>query len=226
MADTFSLTWDATGSRYYETGISRGVIYPMNSDGTYADGVAWDGLTGWDENPDGAEINTLWADNIKYAQFQTPEDHKGNIKAYMYPDEFDECNGKKSPSDLAGMVFGEQKRRAFGACYRTELGTDTDPNKGYVLHIVYNSRIKPSSISHATKNENPDAVEMSWDYESTPVEVTGVTGISQTSTIELDSTVLTAAQMLAAEKLLYGFGNVAAALPTPGALYTAIKAAV
>ena len=124
------------------------------------------------------------------------------------------------------MSFGEQPRRAFGACYRTEIGTDTDPKKGYIIHIVYNCRCKPSSISHATKNENPDAVEMSWDYECTPVSVTTVTGVEQTSTIELDSTILTEKQIQAAEKLLYGFEQTDATLPTPDALYAAIKAAV
>ena len=39
------LVWDQTGSRYYETGVKMGVLYPQSSSGTYSKGVAWNGLT-------------------------------------------------------------------------------------------------------------------------------------------------------------------------------------
>lgn len=223
---TYKIHWDATGEREYQTGIDRGVLYPLDTETkTYPKGVAWNGLTGWDENPDGAEVQDLWADNIKYATFRTPENHKGNIKAYTYPPEFRACMGLKSPTGMDGMTFGQQKRSSFGACYRTMKGNDIQEDAGYILHLVYNSTISPSSLSHTTKNENPDAVEFSWDYESTPVEVTGVTDITQTSTIELDSTLLSSGKMTAIEAILYGTGNTDGRLPMPGEVYSIINAA-
>ena len=62
----FTLNWDQDGERFYETGVERAVIYPMNSDGTYEDGVAWNGLTSFEESPSGAEANPLYADDMKY----------------------------------------------------------------------------------------------------------------------------------------------------------------
>ena len=38
------LVWDVVGEREYETGVSKGVLYPMVS-GAYPKGVAWSGLT-------------------------------------------------------------------------------------------------------------------------------------------------------------------------------------
>lgn len=231
MADiAYNISWDVSGEREYEVGVDHGVLYPM-SNGTYEAGVAWNGLTGVDENPDGGDINDIWADNIKYATFQTPENHKGTIKAYMFPDEFYPCNGMVSPAGMSGLVYGGQARKAFGLCYRTRIGTDTDENAGYKLHLVYNCKVQPSSRSHATKTENVEPEEMSWDYSSTPVPVTGVTGVEQTSTVEIKSTDFTTAQMQALEAVLYGTAGTggaegtAARLPAPGEVKTILASA-
>lgn len=230
MSVNFNLSWDASGQREYEVGVDHGVLYPLGTNG-YEDGVAWNGLTGVDENPDGGDINDIWADNIKYATFQTPENHKGTIKAYMFPDAFYPCNGMVSPTGMTGLVYAGQTRKSFGLCYRTLIGTDTDEKAGYKLHLVYNSKVQPSSRSHGTKTENVEPEEMSWDYSSTPVAVTGITGVEQTSTVEIKSTDFTEEQMAALEAVLYGTaaeGNTAAIparLPAPGEVYTILAAA-
>ena len=59
------LKWDQTGERFYETGVSKGVLYPQVG-GKYEKGVAWNGLTAVTESPSGAESTPLYADNIKY----------------------------------------------------------------------------------------------------------------------------------------------------------------
>lgn len=223
-----ALTWDATGTREYSMGVSQGVLYPIDGEtGLHEAGVAWNGLTGVDENPDGADVNDIWADNIKYATFTTPENTKGSIKAYMFPDEFYPCLGMVGPAEgVTGFTFGGQTRKAFSFCYRTELGTDTNEKAGYVLHIVYNCKVQPSSKSHATKNENPDPEEMSWDYSSTPVNVTGVTGVKTTSYVEIKSTEWADYQMAALEAILYGNSSSSATLPAnPKDLYTALTSA-
>jgi len=221
---TIKLQWDLSGEREYELGVSKGVLFPM-ANGAYQAGVAWNGLTSVEENPDGADINDIWADNIKYASFQSPENHKGTIKAYMFPNEFYPCNGMVSPEGMEGLTYSGQPRSPFGLCYRTEIGTDTDEAAGYKLHFVYNCKVRPSSRAHNTKNENPDPEEMSWEYSSTPVPVTGVTGVTQTSTVEVKSTDFTDAQMKALEKVVYGFGETDARLPMPGEIKTIIASA-
>ena len=64
------LVWDATGERYYETGVKNGVLYVMDTDGTYMDGVAWNGLTAVTESPSGAEVTDLYADDIKRERWE------------------------------------------------------------------------------------------------------------------------------------------------------------
>lgn len=214
MPTTYKITWDDTGSRWFQNGVSRGVLYPMTSEGVYGAGVAWNGLRGVDENPDGGDVTDLWADNIKYASFRNPENYGGNIKAYTYPDEWLPCDGQKK---VDGVVFGGQKRQPFGLCYRTEESNDVGAEH-YILHLVYNSTVSPSSKSHNTKSENPDAEEMSWDFKSTPVNVTGVTGVSSTSVVEISSRNFTPEKMAALEAVLYGSGQTDGRLPAPGEL--------
>ena len=221
----FNIKWDAIGEREYEVGASRCVLYPMVN-GEYQDGVAWNGLTGVDENPEGADIQDTWADNIKYVTFQTPESHKGVIKAYMFPDEFYPSLGMISPEGMPGLIYGGQKRTGFGFCYRTELGTDTDEEAGYKLHLVYNCKTSALSRSHATKTDNIEPEEMNFDYSSTPVPVTGIDGVEYTSTVEVKSTDFAEAKMTALETVLYGTpanggtAAVPARLPSPGEVKT------
>ena len=225
------LVWDATGEREYNLGVSNGVLFPIDaSNGNHEAGVAWNGLTGVDENPDGGDVNDIWADNIKYATFQSPENTKGTITALMFPPEFYPCLGMAVPSDAPGIAFSGQPHKAFSFVYRTALGTDTNEAAGYVLHFVFNCKVQPSSKSHSTKNENPDPEEMSWDYSATPVSVTGVTGVTTTASLEVKSTLFTATQMTALTNLIYGTdasggseGTTPSLPKDPGTIYSTLK---
>ena len=227
MPTTYAITWDGTGDRWFQTGVSHGVLYPMDDQGAYPAGYAWNGLTGVDENPDGGDTTDLWADNIKYASFRNPENFGGTIKAYTYPDEFLPCDGQKLVGNIA---YQGQKRQPFGMCYRTEVENDASSEE-YIIHLLYNCTVSPSSKSHTTKSENPDAEEMRWDFKATPVNVTGVTGVTTTCSVELDSRRLTDAQLAAIEEALYGVAAsgsssaVAARLPLPGEVASIIAAA-
>ncbi len=131
------IIWDATGERFYETGVSNGVLYPMQSDGTYGTGVAWNGLTAVNESPSGAEANDIYADNIKYLTLYSVEEFGATVEAYTYPDEFAQCDG--SAAIAAGVSIYQQPRKKFGLCYRTVIGNDIDGNdKGYKIHLIYN----------------------------------------------------------------------------------------
>ena len=137
------LIWDNTGERLYETGVDRGVLYPIQEGGLYTKGVVWNGLTAITESPSGAEATPLYADNIKYLNLVSAEDFGCTIEAYMYPDEFAECDG--SAEIATGVYAGQQDRKVFGLCYRTVLGNDTDSNgHGYKLHLIYGCLASPS----------------------------------------------------------------------------------
>lgn len=126
------IIWDKTGERLYETGCDHGVLYPMQTGGVYNKGVAWNGLTAVTESPSGAEASPIYADNIKYVNLVSNEEFGATVEAYMYPDEFAECDG--SVEIMPGMYAGQQSRKTFGLAYRTILGNDTDLNDyGYKL---------------------------------------------------------------------------------------------
>lgn len=219
---TFALTWDATGERFYETGVSRGVLYPAptgsqtaETNSNYTAGVAWNGLTSVTESPDGAELNDLYADNIKYASLRSAETFGGTIEAYTYPDEFAVCDG--SVTVATGVTIGQQNRVGFGLCYRTEVGNDTmsDSDDGYKLHLVYGCTASPSEKQYETVNDSPDAITFSWEFSTTPVNVSGH---KPTSIIVIDSLKADATKLAALEAALYGTGGQSGTdpyLPTP-----------
>lgn len=196
------LEWDKTGERYYEMGASKGVLYPAK-DTTYDKGVAWNGLTAVNESPEGAEATDLWADDQKYATFRSAEKFKGTIEAYTYPEEFEECDGTKEIAP--GITVGQQGRKAFGLCYRSAIGSDVDIERSqYKLHLVYGCTASPSEKSRETINDSPDATTFSWEFETTPVNVTKVDGIKATATLEIDSRRVSTENMKKLEDALYG----------------------
>lgn len=206
------LEWDRTGERYYETGNKKGVLFLMGDSGAYEQGVVWNGLTAVTESPSGAEANDLYADDIKYASLRSAETFGGTIEAYTYPDAFAECDG--SAEVKTGVYIGQQKRKAFGFSYVTSVGSDTesDFDKSYKLHIVYNATASPSEKSYQTINDSPDAITFSWEFETTPVNVTGY---KPTSVLTINSNKADKAKLKALEDKLYGTESTEATLPSP-----------
>lgn len=205
------LVWDKTGERYYETGVKQGVLYPQAAGGTYPKGVAWNGLTNVTESPSGAEATALYADDIKYLSLISTEEFGGTIEAYTYPDEFADCDGSATIAD--GVYVGQQPRKTFGLCYRTTLGNDVDNNNyGYKLHLVYGALAAPSEKAYSTINDSPEAITFSWEFSTTPVNVTGH---KPTASITIDSTKVAPEKLADLEKILYGDTDAEARLPLP-----------
>lgn len=208
----FEITWDQTGERLYETGVDRGVLYPIDESNKYSNGVAWNGLTGVTESPSGAEATDLYADNIKYLSMRSAETFGATVEAYTYPDEFAECDG--SAEIATGVQIGQQSRKMFGLCYRTVLGNDTNGNDhGYKLHLIYGATASPSEKGYATINDSPEAITFSWEITTTPVNVTG---FKPTACITIDSTKANPTDLATLEGILYG--TAAGAEGTPPAV--------
>lgn len=217
------LVWDEVGKRLYETGVDRGVLYPIldtipASGNPYGEGVAWNGLTAVSESASGGEPTPMWADNIKYLNLISAEEATLTIEAYTYPVEFEECDGSREI--VAGAVIGQQPRKQFGFSYRTIIGNDQKSNDyGYKLHLVYGCFASPSDRSYATVNDSPEAISFSWSVSTTPVDVTG---FKPTSILTVDSTKTTPAKMAALEAVLYGGDNASAKLPLPAEVITTL----
>ena len=208
------LVWDEVGKRQYETGVSKGVLYPQVA-GAYPKGAAWNGLTGVTESPSGAEPTALYANNAKYLNLMSAEEFGATVEAYTYPDEFAACNGEKELAE--GVSVGQQPRTAFGMSYQTKIGTDANSEAGYKIHLIYGATAAPSERAYATVNDSPEAITFSWELTTTPVEVPGM---KPTAIVTIDSTKVDATKLAAFEKILYGDADAEARLPLPAEVAT------
>lgn len=231
------ITWDAVGSRFYETGVDHGVLYTHTNEKRYGEAEAWNGLISVAQSPSGAEPTPLYADNIKYISLTSAEEFAATIEAYTYPDNFGKCDGSFSvpvteglSSPFSGINIGQQEREEFGFAYRTIKGNDEKYNNlGYIHHLVYGAKAAPSERSHSTVNDSPEAITFSWSVSTTAVPVNSIPNVRPTSLIEIDSTKVPAAFLTELETLLYGTETISGYLPLPDeiiALYQSTTAGV
>lgn len=209
------LQWDKVGERYYKTGVDRGVLYP-SVNGTYPKGVAWSGLSAVTESPSGGEPNPYYADNIKYFNLLSAEDFGATIEAYYYPDEWGECDG--SAEIAPGITINQQTRKAFGFCYRSLIGNDTDgQSHGYEIHLVYNGLAAPSERNNQTVNDSPEPQTMSWEVTTTPVDVPGY---KPTAHLVINSLKTDPRKLKMLEDILYGTADTKPSMPLPEEILT------
>lgn len=213
------IVWDKTGERLYETGVENGVLYPMQDNGKYTLGVAWNGLISVTESPSGAEASPIYADNIKYLNLISTEEFGATIEAYTYPDEFALCDGSALLGN--GVSIGQQKRKTFGLSYKTALGNDIDgADYGYKLHLIYGALAAPSEKGYSTINDSPEAITFSWELTTTPVQVSG---FKPTASLTIDSTKVDEAKLKIIENILYGSESTTARLPLPDEIQTILE---
>lgn len=225
----FTLKWDQEGQKYVEAGTDRGVLYVYNEDSTnqnskYSPGVAWSGLTSVSESPSGGDSNKQYADNQIYANLRGTEEFGGTIEAFMFPDEWMECNGTKQLA--TGLTAGQQSRKTFGFCFRTLIGSDKKDlgDAGYKLHLIYGATVSPSESSYETINESPEGMTFSWEFDTVPVD-TGVAGLKPTSQLIVDSRTTDPTKLAALEAKLYGTGGTGGTdpyLPMPAEVITTL----
>ena len=214
------ILWDQIGEKLAESGVDRGVLFPLNG-ATYVAGVGWNGLTSVNEAPTGAEPSPFYADNRKYIELMSEEEFAGSIGCYTYPPEFQACLGEVELS--AGVVIAQQSHKKFGFAYRTRIVNDTTGfDYGYKLHLVYNAQAGVSTRDHATANESPEVEELSFDFTTTKIDVTGG---KPTAKLTIDSSKVDPAKLAALELILYGNVGVDPRLPSPDEVATIFTAA-
>ena len=220
MSD-FAIKWDQDGKRFYEIGVDRGVFYPLSDEGTYENGEAWSGLSNVTNKPEGADVNDIWADNMKYLSIRAAEKFGATIECYSYPDGFKACNGEEEV--VPGVTVSGQTRKAFGFSYRSRIGNDIKfQDYGYKIHLIYKATASPVEKSYGTINDSTDVDAMSYDVETTGLEVGTVNGIEYrpTSHVEIDSTKVDAALLASFEETLYGVdGGASPRLPLPAEVF-------
>ena len=172
-----SLKWDQLGEKLYEHGDKSMALYVSPGPNetavvgsSYTKGVAWNGITGLNITASGAEETPLWADDIKYGSMRSAEETGLTIEAYTSPKEFDICDGTETI--LGGVNIGQQTRRAFGCAFITTIANDSyGDDFGEKLHLLYNLTANPSERAYTTINDSPEAMTLSWECSSTPINV-------------------------------------------------------
>lgn len=213
------LQWDETGKRFFEYGVSNGVLYPYTDQGAPGTGVAWNGLTSVKEQPEGGETNDQYADNIKYASLTSSETFKASIEAFTYPDEFAECDGSAKLAE--GVYAGQQTRKKFGFSYLTNIGNDVNDNLGSILHIIYGCKAAASERPYETINDSPEAITFSWDVSTDPVKSSKLK--KPTSHIYFKSTELSSDKWTKLTDKLWGTEAEAPTLPSIDEILELIK---
>ena len=214
-----AITWDDSGKHLYETGIDHMVLYKPDQNGDYTNGVAWNGITAFNETPSGADSNPVYADNIKYLDLRSAEEFGATLECLYTPEEFNECDGvvEIAPGSLAY----QQSRLAFGLSYRTLIGNEIKGNDfGYKLHLLYNATAAPSEKGYNTVNDSPETSTLSYELTTTPI---AVQGLKNTALITIDSTLVNSTKLADLEAILYGTtqGSIPR-LPKPDEVFTTL----
>lgn len=200
------IEWSAVGSRLYEAGVDRGVVYV---DGA---GYAWSGLVSIEESPDGGEERAYYCDGVKYLNLSAKEEYKATINAFYSPRAFDACDGVVSVRP--GLFVSQQRRKTFGLSYRSRIGNDlSGTNYGYKIHIVYNALATPAPRRYATESSDTNPSVISWGITTKAVAIPDV---MRSAHLVIDTTLAPSYVVSLLEDILYGNSLNAPRLPDPG----------
>lgn len=188
-----AIVWDRLEDRLFETGIERGVIYPVGGSAE-----AWNGLTTVVESL-GREAKVYYQDGSKALIRLVAPGYKAKITAFTYPDILDELQGNQRMA--AGVHLYDQQTDRFHLSYRTRIGNAVeDVDYGYKLHLLYDLIINPSDQTHSTISDQPAASTFDWDVEGTQ----RLWGTKLVNHISIDSREVDPATLASIENQLYG----------------------
>lgn len=189
------LEWGASGTRFFEAGTDRGVLYLPGMAG-----VPWNGLTGVKEAPSGGDPVPYYLDGQKYQNISSSEEYAATVEAFSSPMEFDVCDGTASVHN--GLFITQQPRKPFSLSYRTKIGNDVDGlDHGYKIHLVYNALASPANYENTTISDTAEPLKLSWDISTIPVSVYGH---KSSAHLILDSRYTDPVLMTIMEDTLYG----------------------
>lgn len=187
-----ALAWDQTGEHVFETGIRKGVLYPLN--GT---GIPWNGLTSVDVTSE-TETEPVYFDGKKINDIVSLGSFSASLKALTYPDEFTFYEG--AAEDTQGFFVMNQFPSRFGLSYQTLVSDDLS-SEDYKIHLVYNVLAVPSSKTYETVSEETSPTEFEWTITAVPQEIEGH---RPTAHVVIDSRKLSPPLLTAVEGILYG----------------------
>lgn len=159
-----ALKWDEAGTRIYETGIDKGVLYEVSGFG-----VSWSGLVSVNERS-ASSVESIFFDGVKFEDVVTIGEFSATVKAITYPDEFLEYEGIEEIDK--GLFIYDQTQRRFNLSYRSMQGNDLDQH-AFKIHILYNLTAIPSDIDYQTLSETVNPIEFEWSISAIPANIEG-----------------------------------------------------
>lgn len=189
-----AIVWDKTGSRTFESGFSKGVLYLKNGKA-----IPWNGLTNVTETS-GRESSPVYFDGRKVMDMVSNANFAATLAAYTYPDEFLELEGLGRM--VKGIYVDGQRPKTFALSYQTRVGSDVaGADGGYKIHLIYNATAVSSDKSYMTASNDPEAVEFEWEITAIPGDVPG---FQPSAHIIIDSRYTDADLLADIELMLYG----------------------
>lgn len=161
-----ALAWDATGSRFFEAGVDRGVLYIPGGAA-----VPWNGLISIAENSPSAPA-PVYYDGVMINNISQARTFSGTLTAFTYPEEFEQFEGLIE--DSVGFIVADQPPGQFHLSYRTKVGNDVDgEDHGYRIHVLYNLTATPSTRTYRTLGFDTTPTELSWSISAVASEISG-----------------------------------------------------
>jgi hypothetical protein len=208
------LVWGVDGTRTFEAGVDRGVLYLPS-----AAGVPWSGLKAVKEAPSGGTPQPYYQDGIKHANISTAEEYNATLDAFSAPPEFAVCDG--SVLLAAGLFATQQPRKPFGLSYRTRVGNDLKGlAHGYKIHLVYNALAAPAARDNNTQGQAAEVMNLSWAISTRPPLATTY---KPTAHLVIDTRDLDPEVLSLLEDTLYGDSDTTPSLPTQAAIISMLS---
>lgn len=157
-----TMVWDEAGARYYETGVSKGIFFPIDG----STGVPWNGLVSVNLDPQGGEAEHYYFDGVKYMDRILAEDFQATIQTITTPKEFRACEGVREYKP--GVMTEMNKRDKFHMAWRTEISSDAGESIGYKIHIAYNNLVQPAARNYQTLSDTTTMDIRSFTVTATP----------------------------------------------------------
>lgn len=206
------LEWDKLGERFFETGVSKAVLYKSDTLG-----VPWNGVTAVEEK-DGDDVESVHFDGTKFNDIVTLGDYSATLKAFTYPEEFLFYEG--IIEDQTGFYAHNQAKSKFGLSYQTKVGNDIDSDAGYKIHLLWNLTALPGTRDYKTLADNNDPLEFEWDISAIPEEIEN---LRPTAHAVIDSRKMDPSLLADVEAVLYGDEDHDARLPPLKAFATFVR---
>lgn len=208
-----TIQWDAVGSRFYETGVDRCVLY--EPDGV---GVPWNGVTAVEEENNN-EVEAVYYDGVKFNDLVTIGEFNGVLRAFTYPEEFLKYDG--IGEDHLGILLANQPPQRFHLSYRTRIGDDVNGiQEGYKIHLLYNLTANAATKNWETMGLELNPMEFEWAITGIPEEVQG---LRPTSHVIIDTRKIDPWLLEDLEGILYGTSETEPHLPSLRTLLTFIR---